>query len=231
MIQEVYLFLSKGGWLMIPIGICSIIALGLFFERMWSLQRSKVIPERFFMMISKHIKERRFQEAEAMCEGNDSHLAAILLAGLRYAGRDRSVIKEVMEEAGQREIHFMERFLGAIGAIATISPLLGLLGTVTGMITVFQRVVTQAAAGTPADPGGLANGIWEALITTAAGLTVAIPTYLAYRYIEGRIDRFSIEMVDLSLSAAEYMVPEEQSPTSLSRDAIKLTSPESSESE
>ena len=227
MIQDIYSFLSKGGWLMIPIGVCSVLALGLFFERMWSLQRTKVIPARFLTMLMKHVKEGRFQEAEAMCEGNDSHLAAILHAGLRYAGRDRAIIKEVMEEAGQREIHFMERFLGAIGAIATISPLLGLLGTVTGMITVFQRVVAQAAAGTPADPGGLANGIWEALITTAAGLTVAIPTYLAYRYIESRIDRFSVEMIDISLDAAEYMVPENQSPISLNR----IKGPDLSESE
>lgn len=212
MMTEVFEFLAKGGWLMIPIGLCSLIALAFFLERVWSLQRSKVLPPRFLEVIHKLLRERRFQEAEALCHGNDSHIAAVLEAGIRYHGRDRSVVKEVMEEVGQREVHYMERFVGAIGAIATISPLLGLLGTVTGMISVFQRVVNQTAAGQAADAGALANGIWEALITTATGLTVAIPAYLAYRYINGLIDRYAVEMADISLRVAEYLVPEGQAP-------------------
>lgn len=199
---------------MIPIASCSVIALALFFERMWSLQRAKVLPPRFLEVVSKHIREKRYQEAEAMCQGNDSHIAAILGAGLRYAGRDREIVKEVMEETGQREVHYMEKFVGALGAIATVSPLLGLLGTVTGMISVFQRVVSQAQAGEVADAGALANGIWEALITTAAGLTVAIPAYLGYRVIQSMIDRYAVELADVSLAAAEHMVPADQSPIS-----------------
>lgn len=211
---EVFEFLAKGGWLMIPIGGSSIIALAFFLERLWSLQRSKVMPTRFLEVVGKLLRDRKYEQAEALCQGNDSHIAAILEAGIRYAGRDRGVVKEVMEEAGQREVHYMERFVGALGAIATIAPLLGLLGTVTGMISVFQRVVNQAGAGQAADAGALANGIWEALITTAAGLTVAIPAYLAYRYIESMIDRYAIEMADVSLRLAESLVPVGQAPSS-----------------
>lgn len=212
MMSDVYEFLSKGGWLMVPIAVSSVVALAFFLERLWSLQRSRVLPPRFLELMRKLLRERRYQEAATLCQGNDSHISAILSAALRYAGRDREVVKEVMEEAGQREVYFMERFVGAIGAIATVAPLLGLLGTVIGMITVFQRVVNQASAGQAADAGALANGIWEALITTAAGLTVAIPAYLAYRYIQSVIDRYSVEMVDVSLNMAEHLVPEEQAP-------------------
>lgn len=214
MMSEVFDFLAKGGWLMIPIGLASVAALAFFLERLWRLQRSKVMPTRFLELMTKLLRERKYEQAEALCQGNDSAISAILEAGIRYAGRDRQVVKEVMEEVGQREVHYMERFVGALGAIATIAPLLGLLGTVTGMISVFQRVVNQATAGQTADAGALANGIWEALITTAAGLTVAIPAYLAYRYIESVIDRYAVSMAETSLHLAEYLVPEAQAPVS-----------------
>jgi len=224
--SDVFDFLAKGGWLMIPIAACSVVALGFFLERVWSLQRAKVLPARFLDIVSELLEASRFQEAEAMCRGNDSHIAAVLEQGIRYHGRDRAVVKDVMQEAGQREVHFMERFVGTLSAVATIAPLLGLLGTVTGMISVFQRVVNQASAGHAADAGALANGIWEALITTAAGLTVAIPAYLAYRYVNGLIDRYAVEMVDVSLRAAEYLVPEEQSPVTRADTASAAPSPE-----
>jgi biopolymer transport protein ExbB len=211
--KEVFDLLAKGGWLMIPIAICSLVALALFLERMWSLQRNKVLPDRFLQLITKLLSERRFQEAEALCQGSDAHIARILASGVRYSGRSRAIIKEVMEEAGQRQVSFMERFTGAIGAIATVTPLVGLLGTVTGMIQVFQRVVSQGAANQQVDAGALAAGIWEALVTTAAGLTVAIPTYLAYRYILGVIDRYAVEMGEVADDALEFMVTENESPT------------------
>ena len=220
-------FVEKGGLLMYPIGFASVLALGLFLERLWSLQRTKVLPSRFLEIVSKLLSQERYQEAEALCNGNDSHIARILESGIRYAGRERSVIKEVMEETGQREVHFLERFTGAMGAIATIAPLLGLLGTVTGMIKVFQRIVNQASAGQSVDPGAFANGIWEALLTTAAGLAVAIPTLLAYRFILSRIDQYAIEMADVGLKAAEYLVPEAQRPTIAA--ATELSEKEDSE--
>jgi biopolymer transport protein ExbB len=209
--NDVYEFLSKGGLLMIPILGASVVGLGFFLERLWSLQRTRVIPARFVEVVRNMLREKRFSEAENLCQTNESPIAAILEAGIQHAGCDRAVVKEVMLEKGERELFFLERFVNALGAIATISPLMGLLGTVIGMIDVFQRVVNQAGAGGAVDPGAMANGIWTALITTAAGLTVAIPVYLAYRYIMGRIDRYAVDLEDVALEMAEYLVPESES--------------------
>lgn len=209
--NEVYEFLSKGGLLMIPILGASVIALGFFLERVWALQRTRVIPPRFVEVVRNMLREERFSEAEGLCQTNESPIAAILEAGIQHAGDERSVVKEVMLEKGERELFFLERFVNALGAIATISPLMGLLGTVIGMIDVFQRVVNQAGAGGAVDPGAMANGIWTALITTAAGLTVAIPVYLGYRYIMGRIDRYAVDLEDVALEMTDYLVPESQS--------------------
>jgi biopolymer transport protein ExbB len=212
--NQVFDLLSRGGMLMFPIGFCSIVALGIFLERLWSLQRNKVMPPRFLEVADNLLRQDRHADAEAMCHGSDTPIARVLEVGIRYAGRDRDLIKDVMEETGQREIHFMERFTGLLGSIATISPLLGLLGTVTGMIGVFQSVVNQSATGAVVNPGLLAGGIWEALITTAAGLVVAIPAFLGHRHIIAMVDRYAVEMVDVSLKALEYLVPAAQRPTS-----------------
>jgi biopolymer transport protein ExbB len=209
--NDVYEFLSKGGLLMIPILAASVVGLGFFLERLWALQRTRVIPPRFVEVVRNMLREKRFSEAEGLCQTNESPIAAILEAGIQHAGCDRSVIKEVMLEKGERELFFLERFVNALGAIATISPLMGLLGTVIGMIDVFRQVVNQAGQGGAVDPGVMANGIWTALITTAAGLTVAIPVYLAYRYIMGRIDRYAVDLEDVALEMAEFLVPESES--------------------
>lgn len=209
---EIYAFLAKGGWLMVPILASSVLGLAFFLERVWSLQRSKIVPRRFIELALSLLESGRYDEAAALCESSSTPMAEILTTGLRYVGGDRALVKEAMEETGRREIFFMERFTGAMGAIATIAPLLGLLGTVTGMISVFQRVVNQAAVSSgAADPGALAGGIWEALITTAAGLTVAIPVYLGYRYILSRVDRFGVELEEVSLQALDFLVPADQS--------------------
>lgn len=205
--------LEQGGALMVPIGFCSVIALGVFLERVWSLQRNKVLPPRFLEVADNLLRQERYADAEAMCHGSDTPIARVLEVGIRYAGRDRDLIKSVMEETGQREVHFLERFTSVLSSVATIAPLLGLLGTVTGMIGVFQGVVGQASTGAPVDPGMLAGGIWEALITTAAGLVVAIPSFLGYRYVIGIVDRYAVEMADVSLKAVEFLVPPQQRPT------------------
>lgn len=211
--SELFEFLSKGGLLMIPIGLSSVIGLALFLERLWSLQRTKVLPARFLEIISRLLQERRFQEAEALCMQHANPVAAILGAGVRYAGRERDLIKEVMEETGRREVFYLERFTNVLGSLSTITPLMGLLGTVVGLIQMFRRVVGSADAGqSMVDVGLLASGIWQALITTAAGLTVAIPIFLAYRYILSRVDRYAVEIEDVSLKALEYMVKPSQRP-------------------
>jgi biopolymer transport protein ExbB len=193
---------------MIPILLCSVISLALFLERLWALQRPHVIPTQFTAVVTELIQKRQFDQASALCKGNGSSFAAIIGAGLRHADKDRGLIKEVMEEAGRRETAYLERGVGVVGSIANISPLLGLLGTVTGMIKVFQRVVNQVgtAGGGQVNAGALANGIWEALITTAAGLAVAIPTLVLFKYLTGKVDRLLVEMEERSLELAELMV-------------------------
>ena len=209
---EVFAFLAKGGWFMLPILLLSVVGLAFFLERLWQLQREKILPPRFLEVVGRLLETRRFKDAEDLCNQNESPVAAVLTSGLRYAGRQRDLIKEVMEETGRRELYFMERFTGALGAIATVSPLLGLLGTVVGMISMFQQVVADAdKAGV--DVGLLANGIWQALITTAAGLLVAIPIFLGYRYLLGRIDRFAVEIEDVALRALDYLSDHGDGPT------------------
>jgi biopolymer transport protein ExbB len=206
-------FLAKGGWFMVPIAACSIFGLAFFLERIWHLRRERILPPRFLDVVSRLLEQRSFAKAESLCHANDSPVAAILTDALRYRGRSRDLIKEVMEETGRREIYFLERFTGVLGAIATVSPLLGLLGTVVGMIRMFQQVVADAGAGS-VDVGLLATGIWQALITTAAGLVVAIPVFLGYRYVLGRIDRYAVEMEDIGLRALDYLVAPDEAPTS-----------------
>ncbi len=211
--NDVIDLIAKGGWMMAPIILCSVIGLTLFLERLFNLQRTKVIPARFIEIVSRYLQDERFSEAEALCNNNPSTIAAVLGAGIRYAGRDRELIKEVMEEVGRREVFFLERFTNAIGAIATISPLLGLLGTVIGMISMFQRVVFAAEQNQASvDVGLLATGIWQALLTTAAGLLVAIPIFLGHRYIMSLIDRYAVEIEDLALKTVEMLVVKDQGP-------------------
>lgn len=205
---EAYEFLAKGGVLIIPILLCSIIALGVFLERLWALRRVRILPEIFLQKATRLIHTRKFEQAADLCERSDSSVARVLASGLRHRGKERSLIKEVMEEVGRREATWLERGVGVLGLIANIAPLLGLLGTVTGMIRVFQQVVAQAGTdgGGQVNAGALANGIWEALITTAAGLAVAIPTFVMYKFLTGRIDAFLVELEERSLDLAESMV-------------------------
>jgi biopolymer transport protein ExbB len=205
MIIDIYSFLAKGGFLMIPIMACSVAALAFFLERLWNLQRRYVLPERFRDVVFERIREDKYSEAKSLCQTNDSPLAAMLKAGIEKAGSTREEIKEVILEAGEAAVYRLERFVNALGAIATVTPLLGLLGTVVGMIQVFQGVVGQAAGGGAVNAAALANGIWEALISTAAGLAVAIPTYLAYRYILNRIDTYAVQLEETCLEIADEL--------------------------
>ncbi|AWV88047.1 MotA/TolQ/ExbB proton channel family protein [Bradymonas sediminis] len=208
MMNEVYEFLAKGGWLMIPILGSSVVALAFFMERLWALQRAKIVPSRFVQVVRDMLHDGRFDEAENLCKTNESPIASMLEIGIHNAGRPRAIIKEVMLEKGEREVFFMERFTGALGAIATVTPLMGLLGTVVGMISVFQGVMVQSGSAGVVDAGALAGGIWEAMITTAAGLTVAIPVFLGHRYIMSRIDRHAVELEDISLSILDLLAAE-----------------------
>lgn len=190
-----YEFLVKGGPIVIPIGVCSVLALGVFLERLWSLQHQRIIPELFISRIETLVDERRLADALLLCQENDSPMAHVMAAALRNAERDRGRVKESVEEVGRFQLALLERYVEVVGTIANITPLLGLLGTVFGMIKVFQRVEAFGLG----DPSVFASGIWEALITTAVGLSVAIPAFIFYKYLLSRVDRMIVEMEERSL--------------------------------
>ncbi len=193
--------LSKGGIVMVPIGLAALLALTLFFERIYSLQRRRVIPDRLVRHLKSLLEEEKISEAKALCEQHKSAFSGIILAALEHAGKSRERLKVVMEEVGKSAMSDLERYINALGTIAGVSPLLGLLGTVTGMIRVFQEVTTAGVG----DPRLLASGIWEAMMTTAAGLIVAIPALIAYRYLLSRVDRLALELEEISLELIEYL--------------------------
>lgn len=204
--HDIYQFLFvKGGVVMYPILAGSVLALALFLERLWSLRREKVIPPDFRSRVRALVRAGKLSEAEVLCQENASSLAIIIGTGLKEAGKTRAEIKEAVTDVGRREVTHLERFVDFLGTIAAVEPLMGLLGTVTGLIRAFQRVEAQAAKGGGVNPGDLAGGIWEALITTAAGLVVAIPAYLGYRYLQARISTLIVEMEEDSLDVADLI--------------------------
>jgi len=191
--------IKAGGLLMWPLLICSILSLAIILERLWFLQTRRIIPTQLVARV------RAWDEAGAL-DANilnklraGSPLGRILAAGLANRHQDREVMKESVEEVGRHEVHDLERFLNALGTIAVITPLLGLLGTVIGMIKVFE-VITALGIG---DPGVLAEGISEALITTATGLTIAIPSLMFYRYFRGRVEALVVTMEREALKLIE----------------------------
>lgn len=195
-----YQFVMKGGYLMYPIILCSILTLAILFERLFALRRSRIIPEKFIIEVSDLVRQQRMEDALTQCRLNDSSISRILMAGISRHDKSRQQVKEAIEDIGRLEAANLERFLNILGTIAGIAPLLGLLGTVTGMIKAFS-VISHAGIG---NPQMLAGGISEALITTAAGLTVAIPAFVFYKLLRSRVDkrilrmeRVSIELLDL----------------------------------
>ena len=193
--------IKSGGFLIWPLLLCSIISLAIIAERFWSLQTKRIISTNLVTKVwewnkkgvldARHIEELR----------KDSPLGKVLAAGLVNRKHDREVMKESIEEVGHHVAHDLERFLNTLGTIASISPLLGLLGTVVGMIKVFAVITAQGVG----DPGVLAEGISEALITTAVGLTVAIPSLMFYRYFRGRVDELVVTMEQEALKMVEVM--------------------------
>ncbi|MDC9727868.1 MAG: MotA/TolQ/ExbB proton channel family protein [Methyloprofundus sp.] len=193
--------IQSGGLLLIPIIFCSVIAMTIIGERFWTLQRNEVLPPEMVEQVwglaqSKKLDSKTIQQLK-----DSSPLGAILAAGVLNRDLGRDVMKEAISEAGRQVAHDLERFLNTLGTIATITPLLGLLGTVVGMIKVFSAIVTHGVG----DPTILAGGISEALITTAGGLAVAIPCVIFHRYFEGLVDSLVLGMEDESLRLIEVM--------------------------
>ncbi len=182
--------IKAGGWVMLPIIGCSILALAIIAERFWSLQRQRVMPKNLVAQIWQLLQQDKLAQKHVAVLRDSSPLGRILAAGLSNANSDRQVMKESIEETGRHVVHELEHFLNTLGTIAAISPLLGLLGTVIGMMQIFSTI-TNVGVG---DPQQMAGGISVALITTVAGLIVAIPALFFYRYFRGRVDDLVIDM-------------------------------------
>lgn len=183
-------FLIKGGIVMVPIILCSIIAASIAVERFINLRHKKVIWGDILVRVEGLLRDRKIAEATTLCKRYQSAMTRVLLAALLNYDKDKSEIKEIIEEAGRQEIPYLDKYLLVLSTIAYISPLLGLLGTVTGMIRAFT-VLSMTGAGHPAE---LAGGISEALITTAAGLTVSIPVLVLYNYFASKSDKLVLEL-------------------------------------
>ena len=193
--------IKAGGLLMWPIILCSIIAMAIIAERCWSLRENKIVPKDLVSKVWQwqkvgYLDKKRIQDLRL-----GSPLGMVLAAGLVNRNHSREIMKESIEEVGRHVAHELERFMNTLGTIASISPLLGLLGTVIGMIKVFTVITAQGVG----DPSILSEGISEALLTTAAGLSVAIPSLMFHRYFRGRVDGLIITMEQEALKMVEVM--------------------------
>lgn len=193
---------TSGGPIMWPILICSIWALAVVIERLWFLNRIKIDADRFLRSVLEKVKQHKIKEALSDCDSTKSPVGQILRAGILKEGRTRQEIKEAIEDAALYEVPLVERNLNVLATIAHVSPLLGLLGTVTGMVRCFQTIQVKATSTHPVSPGDLAGGIWEALLTTVFGLVVAIPAFIAYNYLVSRVNSI---ILDMERAAAELV--------------------------
>jgi len=191
----------KGGVIMYPIILCSVIALAVFLERLWALRRNRIIPREFIRNVEDQVKKGKISEAIFLCQNDNSSIANIFLAGLKSTGRGMWLVKEAIEERGGREGSILEKHVGILSTIANLTPLMGLLGTVSGMIKTFKVISFQGVG----NPALLAGGIAEALITTATGLCVAIPTLVCYRILRDKAESLIFEMEENSIRIIEIL--------------------------
>jgi len=204
--EEYVDIVSKGGPLIIPIFLCSVFALTVFIERMVALRMDRIFPPRLADAVMELVGNGQYDAALSLARQHRSPLSALVVSCLESRTLGRSQAKERMEEVGTVEVAALARYVSTLSTVATVSPLLGLLGTVTGMIKVFKSVAAVQ------DPqiSQLAGGIWEALLTTVAGLAVAIPSYLAFRYLESRINKVATAMQEYGLRMLEHVFPVEK---------------------
>ena len=192
---------KSGGWLLAPIILCAIIAMGIILERFWTLQQKRVIPADLTARVWGWVKKDQLDQKQIQSLHQGSPLGQILAAGLINRDQERSVMKDSIEDTGRHVVHELERYLETLGTVAAITPLLGLLGTVIGMVKVFTAITTHGVG----NPTVLAGGIAEALITTAAGLTVAIPALIGYRYYRNRVDTLVVDMEKEAIKLVEAL--------------------------
>lgn len=200
---ELIEFLKSGGPVMVPIALASILGLAAFLERLWALRRGRVVPRAVRVELMELARQGRWSDAVTLCRKNDSPLSRVqeVVFANRHLGR--SDLKERAEEVGRREAADLERYSGVVGIVASVAPLLGLLGTVWGMILTFEVIRTQGMG----QIGQLAGGISTALITTFAGLSVGIPALIAHRYLLSRVDDLVLDLEESTLELLEVVCP------------------------
>jgi len=200
-LYEWWLLFEKGGPLMYLIFLCSVTALAIIFERLWMLRKSRVIPGELVKHAEHLLSNGNTVEARALLSSSNTSVARVLLEGMNMADKGREAVREAMEDAGRIEASQLNQFVNMLGGIAGLSPLLGLLGTVIGMIQAFNDIVEHGVG----NPGDVAGGISMALITTAAGLTVAIPAFIANRYFAGRVEGLMARMEETGVHFLELI--------------------------
>jgi biopolymer transport protein ExbB len=196
-----YTYLSHGGPVMALIFLASVVCVALIVERFFGLRREKILPAKLISEIDALAREKKFSEAGALCRASDSPLAKILSAGLVVASKPKAEVRETLELCGRREAARLERNLDLLGTLAAVGPLLGLLGTVTGMIRTFG-VIRLIGVG---DPLQLSGGIAEALLNTAGGLVVGIPALVAQRYFLRKVDQMVLEMEEFAQMVLNFL--------------------------
>ncbi len=192
---------TAGGWLMLPIVACSIVALAIVGERFYTLRAERVLPTNLVADVWRMASTRQLTEDKVREIEKASPLGRVLAAGLHNRTQDRDVMKASIEDVGGHVSHELGRYLNALGTIAAVTPLLGLLGTVVGMISVFTNITTVGVG----NPAQLAGGISQALVTTAGGLTVAIPSLMFHRYFRGKVDTLVVDMEKESLKLVDVL--------------------------
>jgi biopolymer transport protein ExbB len=194
-------FFIAGGWIMYPLFISVAIATAIVVERFWSLQTKRISPPKLITQIWQWLRYDQVDDHRIQYMRNSSPLGQILAAGLVNRDCSRQVTREAIEDVGRHVTVELERNLNTLGTIAAISPLMGLLGTVIGMIKVFAVITTEGVG----NPETLAGGISEALLTTAAGLLIAIPSVIFYRFFRGKISKLVVDMEEEAMKLIEIL--------------------------
>ncbi len=194
---------KAGGPVMWPLLICSVVAIAIIIERAFNLRSARLLNPAIVERVTGLVEGGRPDRARQVCAENPGIYTNIVQAGLEYASKGEAAAKEAVEDAGRHETKRLTRYLGALGTVASVSPLLGLLGTVTGMIDVF-KTIAESGSGQAAQ---LSNGISQALLTTATGLLIAIPTLVAYNYFQGRAEGILTEIERESLRVLRVLYP------------------------
>jgi len=198
----VWELVKSGGWMMLPIILSSVVAMAIVVERLWTLRASRVTPPHLLGQVWMWIKDKQLTSDKLKALRADSPLGEILAAGLANSRHGREIMKECIEEAASRVIHDLERYISTLGTIAAMAPLLGLLGTVLGMIDIFSALMGSQMT---ANAAVLAGGISKALVTTAAGLMIGIPAVFFHRFLLRRIDELVVGMEQEAIKLVEVI--------------------------